>query len=91
MSENVKFVLNGCDIHLIAEAPKDMTLEQLLAQCDKIEPLWCACGICSIAAAEFPEHVETDVIIGYNSVHKAREYANCRIKYMVRRGVRGCM
>ena len=32
-TENVKFVLNGCDISFVAEAPADITLEQLLKQC----------------------------------------------------------
>ena len=43
----MKFILNGCDISFIAEAPEDITLKQLLKQCDKINPDWCACGICS--------------------------------------------
>ena len=43
----MKFILNGCDISFIAEAPEDITLKQLLKQCDKIKPDWCACGICS--------------------------------------------
>ena len=45
---NIKFILNGCDISFIAEAPEDITLKQLLRQCDKIKPDWCACGICSV-------------------------------------------
>ena len=32
----MKFILNGCDISFIAEAPEDITLKQLLKQCDKI-------------------------------------------------------
>lgn len=35
----MKFVLNGCDISFVAEAPADITLEQLLKQCDRIKPL----------------------------------------------------
>ena len=47
MAKTIQFVLNGCDISLTAEAPADMTLEQLLTQADRIIPDWCACGICS--------------------------------------------
>ena len=39
--ERIKFILNGCDIYFYATAPKDITLEQLLKQCDKIRPDWC--------------------------------------------------
>ena len=45
--KRIKFLLNGCDISFVASAPEDITLKQLLAQCDKIKPDWCACGICS--------------------------------------------
>lgn len=38
----MRFVLNGCDISFTAEAPEDITLKQLLKQCDKIQPDWCA-------------------------------------------------
>lgn len=75
----MKFVLNGCDISFIAEAPEDITLAQLLKQCDKIHPHWCACGICSLSAAKFSENAEVDVFIGYDSV-RAREDANCTIR-----------
>lgn len=47
MSQTVKFLLNGCDISFVAEAPEDITLKQLLALCDRIKPDWCACGIYS--------------------------------------------
>lgn len=70
----MKFILNGCDISFIAEAPEDITLKQLLKQCDKIKPDWCACGICS---AEDNEEVE--IIIDYNSVKKVNEDVPCRI------------
>lgn len=75
----MKFVLNGCDIQLIAEAPADITLEQLIKQCDKIKSLWCACGICSPQNAGFNDNTETDVFIDYDSI-RAREDANCWIK-----------
>ena len=70
----MKFILNGCDISFIAEAPEDITLKQLLKQCDKIKPYWCACGICS---AEDNEEVE--IIIDYNSVKKVNEDVSCQI------------
>ena len=44
----MKFRLDGYDIFFIAEAPEDITLKQLLKQCDKIEPDWGACGIRSL-------------------------------------------
>lgn len=74
----MKFVLNGCDIRLIAEAPEDITLKQLLKQCDKIKPYWCACGICSVEEAGFSEGVPVEVFIDYDSV-RAEEDANCVI------------
>lgn len=73
--EKIKFVLNGCDISFIAEAPKDITLEQLLKQCDKIKPYWCKCGICS---AE--ENDDVEIIIDYESIEKTNENVNCSIK-----------
>lgn len=76
----MKFVLNGCDISFIAEAPADITLEQLIKQCDKIKPLWCACGICSLEYAGYKDTVETDIVIGYDSVSKTNEDVNCNIK-----------
>ena len=39
MANNIKFVLNGCDILFFAEAPEDITLKQLLEQTDKISPI----------------------------------------------------
>lgn len=72
----MKFVLNGCDISFIAEAPEDITLKQLIKQCDKIIPDWCACGICSVSR----ENIEPDIIIGYDSIKKANEDVSCSIK-----------
>ena len=74
----MKFVLNGCDIQLIAEAPEDITLKQLIKQCDKIKPYWCTCGICSIEEGGFLEGTPVDVFIDYDSV-RAEEDANCTI------------
>ena len=69
------FILNGCDISFIAEAPEDVTLKQLLKQTDKIKPDWCACGICSANDDEEPE-----IIIGYDSVKKVNDSVPCTIK-----------
>ena len=32
----MRFILNGCDISFIAEAPEDMTVKQLVEQADRI-------------------------------------------------------
>lgn len=71
----MKFILNGCDISFVAEAPEDITLKQLLKQCDKIEPNWCACGICSC-----DEDKKAEILIGYDSVRKANDDVSCEIK-----------
>jgi|GEM_PF-3647139 len=77
----MKFVLNGCDIAFIAEAPEDITLKDLLKQCDKIKPDWCACGICSMAHEGFtPEsNYDADITIGYDSIKKNSEDVCCTI------------
>lgn len=76
----MKFILNGCDISFIAEAPEDITLKQLLKQCDKIKPDWCACGICSYEK-EYGKDTdyEPDIIIGYDSIRKTSEDISCTI------------
>ena len=73
----MKFILNGCDISFVAEAPEDITLKQLLKQCDKIEPDWCACGICSLG--EEDSGLETEIIIGYDSIKKVDDGVACSI------------
>ena len=78
-NEKMKFVLNGCDISFLAEAPEDITLNQLLKQCDKIKPDWCACGICSYEYAGYDETYKPEVIIGYDSIRKANDDVSCRI------------
>lgn len=76
----MKFILNGCDISFIAEAPEDITLKQLLKQCDKIKPDWCACGICSYEQIFGKDtDYETDIIIGYDSIRKTNEDVCCAI------------
>ena len=74
----MKFVLNGCDIQLIAEAPEDITLKQLIEQTDKIYPHWCACGICSLEYAGFNDSLPTEVYIDYDGIRKTED-ANCNI------------
>ncbi len=76
---NIKFILNGCDISFIAEAPEDITLKQLLRQCDKIKPDWCACGICSVDKV-YDGDVDTEIRIGYDSVEKVNADVSCSIK-----------
>lgn len=76
----MKFILNGCDISFIAEAPEDITLKQLIKQCDKIIPDWCACGICSLDYKGYGENLKTDIIIGYDSIKKTNEDVCCNIK-----------
>lgn len=75
----IKFVLNGCDIWFTAEAPEDITLKQLLEQCNKIKPDWCACGICSYEKAGIGDDCEPEIIISYDSVRKANDGVSCMI------------
>jgi len=77
MADKIKFKLDGCDISFIAEAPEDITLKQLLKQCDKIKPDWCACGIRSF---DKYETWEPEILIDYNSIKKANDNVNCSIK-----------
>lgn len=79
MSKTIKFILNGCDISFIAEAPEDITLKQLLAQCDKIKPHWCACGICSYEKIFQCDH-KAEILIGYDSIEKLDEGVSCWIE-----------
>lgn len=75
----MKFVLNGCDISFTAEAPEDITLKQLLKQCDKIKPDYCACGICSYEAAGYTNADKVEIIIGYDDIRKVDEGVSCEI------------
>lgn len=71
----LRFMLDGCDIAFAAEAPADMTLAQLLKQCDRIHPNYCACGVRSTDD-------EPELIFGYDSVDYVRGvtgYAECSI------------
>lgn len=73
----IRFMLDGCDISFIAEAPKDMTVEQLVRQASRIKPDWCACGIRNLEDGE--EKCDTDIIFDYNNVQKADEDISCKI------------
>ena len=75
----MKFVLNGCDISFVAEAPEDIKLRDLIIQCDRIEPDWCACGICSLEAREL-YNAETEIFITEGDVWKANDGVCCKIR-----------
>lgn len=75
----MKFVLNGCDISFVAESPEDITLKQIIKQCDRIKPDWCACGICSLDYAGYSEDIETDIAIGYDTIEKVGD-APCSVE-----------
>ena len=74
--KRLKFKLDGCDIRFYATAPEDMTLKQLLEQCDRVKPDWCACGIHS----EDFEDQYVDIIFDYNDVKAANKNVTCSIK-----------
>lgn len=76
-SNRVKFILNGCDISFIAEAPEDMTVKQLIEQADRIKPDWCACGVCKDTGYE---NYPTEIVFDYNSVRKASDDVCCEIR-----------
>ena len=82
----MKFLLNGTDMRFVAEAPKDMTLEQLLKQCDRIiPPDYCECGICSVYAErglgpDTDWDPETELRFGYDSVEKTSDAVSCSIR-----------
>ena len=74
---NIKFILNGCDINFIAEAPEDITLKELLAQTDKIRPDWCTCGIRNVSSEE--NNYPTEIFITKTSVELANDEVPARI------------
>ena len=78
-AEKIKFLLNGCDIYFYAEAPADITLAQLLKLADKINPDYCACGICTYSKAHASEKQPPEIIFGYDSVKKANDNVACWI------------
>lgn len=72
------FKLVGCDISFIAEAPEDITLKQLLKQCNKIEPNWCSCGINNLEMENYTKE-DVEIIIDYDSVKKTSDDVLCTI------------
>ena len=78
MAKNIKFMLDGCDITFVAEAPEDMTLKQLLDQCSRIEPDWCACGIRHLDEEE-KKRLRTEILIDYNDIKKTAPDVSCTI------------
>lgn len=72
----LKFMLNGCDISFVAEAPEDMTLKQLLDQASRIKPDWCACGVRYL---EDDEYDIPEIIFDYADVKKKDEDVSCKI------------
>lgn len=77
MTNKIKFLLDGCDISFIAQAPKDITLEQLLKQCNRIVPDWCACGINN---KNIDENEEVEIDIDYEDIRKTSEDVSCKIE-----------
>jgi len=75
--KRIPFILDGCDISFSAEAPADMTLVELLKQCDRIKPDWCACGIGSYdVELGYPQ---IELSFDYDDVQKIDEDAPCTI------------
>lgn len=84
-AENIRFMLNGCDISFVAEGPADMTLEQLVKQASRIEPDWCACGIRKLFnqgkdGLRGEDALPTEIIFDYEDVRKVDPNAPCSIK-----------
>lgn len=73
----MKFRLDGCDIAFNAEAPEDITLKQLLEQCDRIVPDYCACGIRSLQENEYSN---IDLKITYDDIQIVSKFPSCTIK-----------
>jgi len=76
-NKKVHFILDGCDISFGAEAPADMTLAELLKQCDRIQPDWCACGIRSYDPKH--DYSRVELSFDYDDVRKVYDPVSCRI------------
>lgn len=76
--ERIRFMLDGCDIAFVAEAPKDITLEQLLNQTSRIKPDWCACGIRHLYKAE--HNLPVEIFIDYDKIGKMGDAVPCTIR-----------
>lgn len=74
----VHFMLDGCDISFGAEAPVDMTLAELLKQCDRITPDWCACGIRSYNPER--DYSRVELSFDYDDVKKVDDPVSCTIR-----------
>lgn len=72
------FILDGCDISFIAEAPDDMTVSQLVKQSARIVPDWRACGIRPAETWEIEEGPE--IVFDYYDVRKTSVDVYCTIK-----------
>ena len=66
-----KFIIEGHDTFLKGIAPADITLKQLLKQCDRIKPGRYGCALQSDFIPEAP----IDIIIMYDSITKVAEHA----------------
>lgn len=76
--KKIIFELAGCDISFIAEAPENITLKQLLKQCNKIKPDWCSCGINNWEIENYTKE-DVEIIIDYDSVKKTSDDVSCSI------------
>lgn len=74
----MRFMLDGCDISFVAEAPEDITLKELLKQTDRIEPDWCACGIRSLDETE--NYLPTEIFITKDNIKLADNNVSATIK-----------
>lgn len=77
-NKRVRFILDGCDISFGAEAPADMTLAELLKQCDRIKPDWCACGIRSCNPER--DYSQIELSFDYDDVRKTDDDVPCSIE-----------
>ena len=71
--KRIKFMLDGCDISFIATAPEDITLKDLLKQCDRIVPDYCACGIRNLDKNE--EDYPAELAIEFDDIYKLDDVA----------------
>lgn len=81
MTDKIVFLACGCDICYWVMAPKDITLEQLLKQFDRLKPDWCDCGIRSAEKVGWPGFTpDVDVSIDYDDVKIISEHADVHIE-----------
>ena len=72
------FELAGCDISFIAEAPEDITLKQLLKQCNKIKHNMCSCDINNWDKEDNTKE-DVEIWIYYDSIRKTNDDVSCSI------------